>query len=171
MRRTLFATVSTVAVLGLLTACSGTSDDAGTSEAPTAEATVTATPDPDTGITLDLTAGATDIGLPSGVSAPTDASAGAMRTDEDGLIAVFTFGSSTCPQVPDSLASGADGAITVSFPEPTDGPCTLDYVPASTVVALPDGGDTGGDLTVTLGDFGTVTLPAGSTDAEWVTAG
>ncbi|MEV7973918.1 hypothetical protein [Cellulomonas sp. NPDC089187] len=168
MHRTLFAAV---AVIGLLSACaSGTDSDSGST--PTAEATVTATPDPDTGVALDLTAGSTVIGLPTGVDpAANDATAGALRTEEDGLIAVITFGSSTCPQVPEPLATGADGTVTVAFPEPTDGPCTLDYVPATTVVALPDGGDTGGDLTVTIGDFGSVTLPAESTGVEWVAAG
>ncbi|MFB9955862.1 hypothetical protein [Cellulomonas denverensis] len=170
MRAPLIAAGAVLALL--LTACGGGTDagDDTTAGSDDTGSTAVATPDPsESAPTLDLTAGATIVGLPAELGTPpTGAAAGAARTSDDGLITVVTFGSSTCPQVPDPQATGADGTVTVSFPEPTDGPCTLDYVSASSVVALPESpGD--GDLTVTIGDWGTVTLPAGSTEAVWVT--
>jgi hypothetical protein len=161
---TLRPALSGLAVLLLLAGCAG-GDDPG--EGTTA--ITTPTPSASDAAALELTAGSSTIGLPAELgTAPTDSAAGAARTTDDGLIAVVTFGSSTCPQVPESPATGTDGAVTVTFPTPTDGPCTLDYVPATTVIALPDGVRADSDLDVTIGDLGSVTLPAGSTEAVWV---
>ncbi|WP_263119597.1 hypothetical protein [Cellulomonas sp. RIT-PI-Y] len=162
---TLGPALSGLAALLLLAGCAGgvdPGDGTAATATPTASESDTAT--------LDLTAGSSMIGLPAELgTAPTDSAAGAARIADDGLIAIVTFGSSTCPQVPDSPATGTDSAVTVTFPTPTDGPCTLDYVPATTVIALPDGVRADSDLSVTIGDFGAVTLPVGSTEAVWVT--
>lgn len=164
--RTIPRALTGIAVLAL--AACGSSDPGDDVTANDPGSTVTATPDPDEAPTLDLTAGSSVIGLPSEFGTGSlDAAAGAARTSDDSLIAVVTYGSSTCPQVPDTPATGSGSAVTVTFPEPTDGPCTMDYVPATTVVALPDG-VSDGDLTVTIGEIGTVTLPAGSTEPVWV---
>jgi hypothetical protein len=106
-----------------------------------------------------------------GVAAPpAGAVAGASRTTDPSLIYVITFGSSTCPMVadPDAVATGAAGAseVEITFPKPTGGACTADYVPATTVVAVPE--EPTGDLRVLLGPAGDVTLPAGSDAVEWV---
>ena len=66
---------------------------------------------------------------------------------------------------PEALATGAT-AVEITFPEPAGGACTADYVPATSVVALPDVGS--GDLQVLLGPAGDVTLPAGSDAVQWV---
>ena len=166
--RTIPLAITGLAVLAL--AACGSSDPGGDVTATDPGPTVIATPDPNEGAapTLDLTAGSSVIGLPAEFGTGSlDAAAGAARTSDDGLIAIVTYGSSTCPQVPDTPATGSDSAVTVTFPEPTDGPCTMDYVPATTVVALPEG-VADGDLTVTIGEIGTVTLPAGSTEPVWV---
>lgn len=114
------------------------------------------------GSALALTAGSSVVGLPAGVAEPpAGAVAGASRTSDPGLVYVITFGSSTCPMVadPEALATGAT-AVEITFPEPAGGACAADYVPATSVVALPDVGS--GDLQVLLGPAGDVTLPAGS---------
>jgi hypothetical protein len=151
------------AALLLATGC-GSGDAGGSATTEPPASTETATTEP-----LDLTAGSSVVGLPGDLAAPpVDAAAGAARTTDPTLLYVVTFGSSTCPLVPDPIAtSTGEGAVEVTFPEPGDGACTADYVPATTVVALPEGVDGAGDLVVTVGLWGEVTLPAGSDEPEW----
>lgn len=155
------APLAALGALAVLTAC-GSDDDASAGSSA----------DGDAPAALDLSAGSTVVGLPEGLGAqPADAAAGAARTSDDTLIYVVTFGSSTCPSVADTPATSTGAnAVEITFPEPGDGACTADYVPATTVVALPDDVDPGEDLTVTVGTWGDVTLPAGSQDAVWVVA-
>lgn len=162
--------VAAVALLGACASTPGSGDTADTADdtATTEPASPTPTPAP----TLELAAGSSIVGLPEEVAAPpVDAAAGAARTTDDALLYVVTFGSSTCPAVPDPTATAAgDGAVSVTFPEPGDGACTMDYVPATSVVALPDGIAPDADLAVSIGDWGQVTLPAGSVEPVWVLA-
>lgn len=130
------------------------------------------TTDPPTPTPLGLVAGSFIVGLPPGLGTPpTDAAAGVGRTSDPTLLYVVTFGSSTCPSVADPTAtSTGDGALEITFPEPDDGICTQDYVPATTVVGLPDGVDGAGELAVAVGLWGSATLPAGSDEPAWVLA-
>lgn len=154
----------------LLSACAGDEASPGASGTTSDPSTPAATSSPSAPEGLELSAGSTAPGLPDGSApAPVDASAGAGRTSDDGLLHVVTFGSSTCPAVPDDMAEPTGpAAVTVTFPEPGDGPCTADLVPTTTVVALPDGTDPASDLDVIIGTSGQVTLPAGSTELVWV---
>lgn len=151
----------------LLAACASGPGSAGSTDAPTT-APASPTPVP----TLELVAGSSVVGLPDDLAAPpVDAVAGAARTADDGLLYVVTLGSGTCPSVADPTATDAgDGTVAITFADLGEGPCTMDWVPATTVVALPDGVATDGDLAVTLGDLGEVTLPAGSDEPAWVQA-
>lgn len=143
---------------------SGAGSADGADDATTGPASPTAAP------TLELAAGSSVVGLPDDLTAPpVDATAGAARATDDGLLYVVTFGSGSCPAVADPTATGlGEGAVTVTFPDLGDGPCTTDWVPATSVVALPDEVAPEGDLTVTIGDLGVVTLPAGSDEPAWV---
>ncbi len=167
--------LAAVALLALLAACSGGSGgyggDGGSSASPSASPSAATSEPAPSGSAVALSAGSSVVGLPEGVAAPpAGAVAGASRTTDPSLIYVITFGSSTCPMVadPDAVATGAAGAgeVEITFPEPTGGACTADYVPATTVVALPE--EPTGDLRVLLGPAGDVTLPAGSDEVEWV---
>ncbi|WP_282945234.1 hypothetical protein [Cellulomonas endometrii] len=154
-------------VAGALVACG--SDDPGSSGTEVTEGTTaTAT----AGGELELTAGSSALGLPPGAGEqPADAVAGAARTTDDTLLYVVTFGSSTCPHVADATAGAAGtGAVEVTIPEQGDDPCTADYVPSTTVVALPESVDAASDLTVAIGTWGEVTLPPGSQDVVWAMA-
>lgn len=165
-RRGASAAALAAAALLLVVGCaSGAAGGSETTEPPAT--TEPATPEP-----LTLTAGSTVVGLPDDLAAPpADVSAGAARTTDPALLYVVTFGSSTCPVVADPTAtSTGEGAVEITFPEPGDGICTQDYVPATTVVALPDGVDGAGELTVAVGSWGEVTLPAGSDEPGWVLA-
>lgn len=161
--------VAALAGVGLLLVAGCASGDAGGSETTTEPpvSTEPATPEP-----LTLTAGSSVVGLPDDLAAPpTDAVAGAARTTDPTLLYVVTFGSSTCPSVADPTATATgDGAVEITFPEPDDGICTQDYVPATTVVALPDGVDGAAELTVDVGTWGSATLAAGSSEPAWVMA-
>lgn len=165
---TLGRTVVALAAVALAAACAG-GGPAGTDGTAGAGASA---PDESPATELTLEAGSSVVGLPDGVGEqPAGATAGAGRTAEDGLIYVITFGSSTCPAVPDATATRAGPAsVDVTFPEPGSGPCTADFVPATSVVALPDGVDAGQDLTVTVGADGVVLLPAGSDAVVWASA-
>ncbi|QZN85356.1 hypothetical protein [Cellulomonas sp. C5510] len=163
-RATLALAGPVVAAAFLLAGCASGDADAGsgTTEPPADDGTAD----------VELVAGSSGLGVPAGLGGPpADAAAGAARTADAGLLYVVTFGSSTCPQVadPEATATG-DAAVEVTFPEPAGDPCTTDYVPATSVVALPDGVDPDADLTVTVGSWGDVTLPAGSQDPAWATA-
>ncbi|VTR75925.1 hypothetical protein [Cellulomonas hominis] len=154
-------------LVGALAACG--SDEPGTSGT---EATEGTTPTATAGGELELTAGSSAPGLPPGAGEqPADAVAGAARTADDTLLYVVTFGSSTCPDVADATAGAAGtDAVEVTFPEQGDDPCTADYVPTTTVVALPESVDAASDLAVTIGTWGEVTLPPGSQDVVWAVA-
>lgn len=156
-------------VVALLGACASGAGPAGAGDA---GSTTPTDDDAESGPTpgeLVLEPGSTIVGLPDGLGPQAgDAQAGVARTADPGLLYVITFGSSTCPAVPDDAAEDAGaGAVTITFPEPGDGPCTMDYVPATTVVGLPDGVGADGDLAVTVGTLGQVTLPAGSDEVVW----
>jgi hypothetical protein len=127
---------------------------------------------PDAG-DMPLEAGARGAGLPPGVDAPAEGGTGAAWSAEPGLLYVVTFGSSGCPLVaePDAALQGSD--VTVTFVDvPADTACTMDYAPATSVVAVPDGVDASADVTVVLGDRGSVVVPPardGATgEAAWV---
>lgn len=118
--------------------------------------------------------GAHGTGYPPGVelgdAAHSAGGTGAARTTEPGLVYVFTAGSSSCPPVVESDASlDDDGAVSVRRVQiPPATPCTQDFRPFTSVVALPAGVDPDGALTVRVlpatgdGPSAMVELPAGS---------
>ncbi|WP_278234603.1 hypothetical protein [Isoptericola sp. AK164] len=80
-------------------------------------------------------------GVPAGVEG--DVAAGGEPgwvLGEDGRLAVYAAGSSTCPWRPTSVTADGD-RVTVRL-EVDGGPaCTMDFVYSTSVVALPDGVD------------------------------
>ncbi|MEP7763221.1 hypothetical protein [Sanguibacter sp. 25GB23B1] len=56
---------------------------------------------------------------------------------DEGTIHVTTMGSSSCPAVPIDLVI-IDGDIVITVDSDSDGPCTADYGPTTSVVELPD---------------------------------
>ncbi|WP_454041534.1 hypothetical protein [Cellulosimicrobium sp. Marseille-Q8652] len=182
--------LSTVVGLALaastLAACASSTDGGGdetASESPTDGTGGETTSEPTEGTpsmapdaaTMTVEAGATGKGLPSGVDGPTDGGAGAAWSAEPGLLYVVTYGSSTCPLLaePDAAVQGSE--VVVTFVEiPQDAVCTMDLVPATSVVAVPDDVDASAEVTAVLGDQGSVVVPPavdGSTgEAAWVEA-
>ena len=153
-RTTTLALTATLAA-GMLTGCS--SDDSST-PATSDEATTSASteaPGSDEASAGSLPDGVT-VSLPEGVEAPAEASAGAGLGADGTTLWVVTYGSSTNPTVA-TVESAASGTVTVSLaPVDPDAPATMDYVPTTTVLELPDGLDTEAPFQVVLGELGSV---------------
>lgn len=166
MSRTPRAGVAVVAALAAaaLAGCasSGTDDDAapgsGGSSASGSDET-TAAP------SGDLAPGSSNPGYPASLDGTAvldpEAAAGLAWSEDPALLYVITLGSSTCPVVAEPEATGDASGVVVSFvPIPADTACTMDLVPTTTVVALPDGIGEDVDLTVDLDGIGSATLPS-----------
>jgi hypothetical protein len=168
------AALALTAAVALLGACASDTDGGGDSTSaaeettepdgePSTEPTDDATDEqqglPDAA-TMDVVAGAHGKGLPPGADAPTEGGTGAAWSAEPGLLLVVTFGSSTCPVLAEDDAAVEGSDVVVSFVDiPADTACTMDYVPATSVVAVPDDVDASADVSVVLGDHGTVVVP------------
>ena len=74
-------------------------------------------------------------GLPEGAT-ETDEIGAVVMTD-DGTIHVFTTGSSTCPAIPTAVVVDGD-EIVVTVAADDSGPCTMDLVPTTSVIEIPD---------------------------------
>lgn len=171
MRRPMILAAAALLVASALTACADTPGaDTTTPDSPeSTEPTETTDPAetteppsepvPTDGADLELEPGAYVVDVPPGLAedgTPLEASAGAAWTGTDGLVYVIAFGSGTCPWIADPTAS-PDGEVT--FAPLPDGPCTMDYRPATTVVELPAGLAEQDEVTLTIGSWGELTLP------------
>lgn len=128
---------------------------------------------------MEIVAGSSGRGLPPGLEGSTDSTAGVAWSPEPGLLYVVTNGSSSCPTLAEPeamLGSGtdgkatdvaaADGVLTVTLIPPSDGICTMDFVPTTTVVKAPAETDTGQPVPVMLDDKGQVQLQPRGADGE-----
>ncbi|GAB3175359.1 hypothetical protein GCM10027059_48910 [Myceligenerans halotolerans] len=113
-----------------------------------------------------LVAGATGRGLPEGLEGSTSSPAGAAWSPEPGLIYVVTNDSSSCPIIAEQEATDEGGEVVVGLLPRQDGMCTMDWVPTTSVVQVPDSVEDGASVPVHLGDKGTLELPARETDGE-----
>ena len=157
------ALASTFAVVVLAVVCSCATSGGGEPEDESPSATTSAAPTtsgpPPSIQDAVLEAGVTGSGLPEGVTPPDDGgSAGAGWAPDDGLLYVVTFGSSTCPVVAEPEATLSGDTLVVTAAPTSDGPCTMDLVPTTSVVGVPDDVDASAPVTVDLGDLGVVTV-------------
>lgn len=113
-----------------------------------------------------LEAGATGTGLPEGVEGSTSSPAGAAWSPAEGLIYVVTNDSSSCPIIAEPVATDEDGEVVVGLLPRRDGMCTMDWVPTTSVVQVPESVEDGAAVTVRLGDKGTLDLPPRETEGE-----
>lgn len=155
VRRAAAASILPVVVMATVGSCasSGGGEPEGepTSRSPSPGATASASPQAIQDAVLE--AGVTGSGLPDGVTPPDDSgSPGAGWAPDDGLLYVVTFGSSTCPVVAEPEATLAGSTLTVAVGATSDGPCTMDLVPTTSVVGVPDDVDEDAPVTVDLGD-------------------
>lgn len=129
-------------------ACADSEDGSGTDSPTTPAAPVTVTPSDEP-----------VRGLPDGVAGDVESPAGVAAGD-DGAIYVITYGSSTNPAVVrEFVVDGQDVSVDVS---PLEGrPATMDFVPTTSTIQLPESVDLGQPITFELGEFGSITLDSG----------
>ncbi|MCK9792913.1 hypothetical protein M1843_04015 [Isoptericola sp. 4D.3] len=116
-------------------------------------------------------------GLPEGAEGTFDSPAGAAWSPSSGVLLVVTYGSGSCPQLAEAEAGWDDAhdALAVGLVDPDPGPCTMDYTPTTSAVAVPSDADSGAPVTVRLGDLGTVEVAPRAEDGAagpvaWVAA-
>lgn len=147
------------------TASPSPSDDAGEGDMPVQAAD------------METKAGNSGRGLPPGLEGSTESTVGVAWAPEEGLLYVVTNGSSSCPTYaePEATLGGggksakvaaADGVLSVRLAPPSDGICTMDFGPTTTVVGVPAESDTGEEIPVMLGDKGTVQLQPRAAEGE-----
>lgn len=126
---------------------------------------------------MEVEAGSSGRGLPPGLEGNTESTVGVAWAPEAGLLYVVTNGSSSCPTFAEpeatigagGKASGvaaADGVLSVRLVPPSNGICTMDFVPTTTVVEAPAETDTGQPVPVMLGDKGKVELQPRAAEGE-----
>ncbi|MEP7763220.1 hypothetical protein [Sanguibacter sp. 25GB23B1] len=136
-RRTLWTVLVIVAVLVIavvvfLVNRTQDSDDPVTE--PTATSSETA-PDSSVGTGSEVEILEQYAGLPEGEAGAEET--GAVVMPDDGTIHVFTTGSSTCPAIPTAVTVDGD-EIVVTVAADDAGPCTMDFVPTTSVIEIPD---------------------------------
>ncbi|MEN5074202.1 hypothetical protein ABE437_10330 [Isoptericola cucumis] len=107
----------------------------------------------------DLEPGESVRGLPDGVEGTMDAPVGVGWSPADGRLFVVTYGSSSCPRLAEATADWDDGheSVVVRLVDPpADKICTMDYMPTTSVVAVPDDVDASSPVPVRLAGEGRV---------------
>ncbi|WP_460885672.1 hypothetical protein [Promicromonospora xylanilytica] len=126
---------------------------------------------------MEIEAGSSGRGLPPGLEGNTNSTVGVAWAPEAGLLYVVTNGSSSCPTLAEPEATigaggkapgvaAADGVLSVRLVPPSNGICTMDFVPTTTVVEAPAETDTGQPVPVMLGDKGKVELQPRGAEGE-----
>lgn len=171
-----------VSVLALVvTACASPAPSGGRSpeptDSPSAPASPSASPSASGEVTGVPAPGEHARGLPDGAEGTFDSPAGVAWSPDAGVLLVVTYGSSTCPRLAEAEAGWDDAheAVVVGLVDPDPGPCTMDYVPTTSAVAVPPDADAGTPVTVRLGDLGEVEVSPRTKDAvagpvAWVPA-
>ena len=59
--------------------------------------------------------------------------------DDDGNLALVTYGSSSCPPTATSIEMTGEGAVNIELEPDSGGPCTADMAPTTHIIPLPDG--------------------------------
>lgn len=111
-------------------------------------------------------------GLPSGVEdAPADTAAGVGWNEAGDALYVVTFGSSSCPLVPQAVEQSG-GGLEITLAAAGGAVCTMDIVPTYATVAPPSGVASDAPVTAILGDLGQVTVPPAATPTQigWLAA-
>jgi hypothetical protein len=97
-------------------------------------------------------------GLPPTVT-PTD-TAGQSLVGWSGLRLMYlvTYGSGSCPRLPTSVSATGSNQLAITTASDSDGPCTMDFGPTTSVVDVPQGIDDTKPVQVTV-DGVVLTVP------------
>ena len=140
LKRTIQLSVLPLILALSLSACGKSGDNPGSDETPTP----IATPEPFKG-------------LPEGATPPQNVVSGVVAGDDDREVFVVTFGSSTNPAVVNQVtAEGQKVTVQVSA---IDGKiATMDFVPTTSTIYLPESVDNSKPVEFDMGDFRPLTL-------------
>lgn len=147
--------IPALAMIAMFTAACADDDTAGSAPSPSASPSASPSVMP---------------GLPDGVKQQPNSPAGVVTGHDPGSVWVITFGSSTNPAIARKVTAEGQ-TVTVDVSAEPNKPSTMDLVPTSTEIRLPDSVSLEEPATFVLGDFGTVKLDLSTPDAEaWVDA-
>jgi len=145
--RTIRGTALTILLGAALAGCAGSSGSTPTTDT-TPTPTPTPTPSPST--TSDAVPSVAETSFPGAPDGVTEGETAVVAGDDARHLQVVTYGSSTCPVLPTDVtwdAAAQTVAITLTGPSGDD-VCTMDFVPTTSVVALPDDAPDAAGLTV-----------------------
>jgi len=147
--RTIRVTAVTILLGATLAGCAGSSGSSGDA-ASTDPGDSTPTPSPTPTATADAVPSVAETTFPGAPEGATEGETAVVAGDDARHLQVVTYGSSTCPVLPTDITWDADAqtvSITLTGPDTTD-VCTMDLVPTTSVVALPDDAPDAAGLTV-----------------------
>ncbi|MBF0689384.1 MAG: hypothetical protein IR158_16660 [Cellulomonas sp.] len=145
--RTIRGTALTILLGVALAGCAGSSGSTGSTD----PGDVAPTPAPSPSATADAVPSVAETTFPGAPGDVTEGETAVVAGDDARHLQVVTYGSSTCPVLPTAVTwddSTEVLSITLSGPEMYDRPCTMDFVPTTSVVALPDDAPDAAGLTV-----------------------
>lgn len=97
-------------------------------------------------------------GLPPSVTVSDPSGENVVGWSGAGQMYVVTYGSGSCPKLPTSVTAAAGNRLTITTAPSSDGPCTMDYGPTTSLVDVPAGIDDRQPMHVTV-DGVASTLP------------
>jgi hypothetical protein len=98
-------------------------------------------------------------GLPATVT-PTDTSGQSIiGWSGPGQMYLVTFGSGSCPKLPTSVTATGTNQLTIATAPSSDGPCTMDFGPTTSVVDVPQGIDDTKPVQVTIDGIASTVPP------------
>ncbi|MEO8830480.1 MAG: hypothetical protein ABI269_09900, partial [Lapillicoccus sp.] len=78
---------------------------------------------------------------------------------DKGQLLVVTFGSSGCPKFPTAVTTEGGNTLTVTTAAAKDRPCTMDFSPTTSTVAVPTGIDDTKNVQVAIDGQESTLLP------------
>lgn len=76
-------------------------------------------------------------GLPPDVTSTDSPGESVVGWAGPGRMYVVTYGSSSCPRLPNAVTAATGNRLTIATNAASDGPCTMDFGPTTSVVDVP----------------------------------
>jgi hypothetical protein len=98
-------------------------------------------------------------GLPGTVTPTDTAGRSIVGWSGAGRMYLVTFGSGSCPKLPTSVSATGSSRLIVTTASSSDGPCTMDFGPTTSVVDVPLGIDDTKPVEVTVDGVASTVAP------------
>ena len=89
-------------------------------------------------------------GLPPTVTPSDTAGQSLVGWTGPGRMYLVTYGSGSCPKLPTGVSASGGNQLTITTASTSDGPCTMDFGPTTSVVDVPQGIDDTKPVQVTV---------------------